>query len=57
MTIDLKCLLCVYVTVKIQFGNTSTHEYSSYSPSTRSLCSIAYLGPLFRNSGSAPVYV
>ena len=24
--IDLKCLLCVYVTVKIQFGNTSTHN-------------------------------
>ena len=47
----------MFVTVKIQFGNTSTHEYSSYSPSAQSLCSIAHLGPLFRNSGSAPVHV
>ena len=42
--IDLKCLLCVCVTVKIQFDNTSTYEYSSYSPSARSLCTIARLG-------------
>ena len=54
--IDLKCLLCVYVTVKIQFGNTSTHEYSSYLPSgrlgryARSHVWVA----LFRNSGSVP---
>ena len=43
----LICLLCVYVTVKIQFDNTgtSTYEYSSYSPYARSLCSIARLGP------------
>ena len=53
--IDLKCLLCFYVTVKIQFGNTSTHECSSYSPSARSQCSIARLGPPFRNFGSSPV--
>ena len=51
--IDLKCLLCVYVTVKIQFDNTSTYEYSSYSPYARS----HVWAPLFRNSGSAPVYV
>ena len=43
--IDLKCLLWVYVTVKIQSGNTSTHEYSSFSPSARLLCSIMLLGP------------
>ena len=42
--IDLKCLLFVYVTVKIQLGNTSTHEYPSYSPSARSLYSIARSG-------------
>ena len=35
----------VYVTVKLQFGNTSTHEHSSYTPSAWSLCSIARLGP------------
>ena len=46
-------MLCVCVTVKIQFDNTSTYEYPSYSPSARSLCSIACLGPpLFRNSAS-----
>ena len=38
-------MLCVCVTVKIQFDNTSTYEYPSYSPSARSLCSIACLGP------------
>ena len=54
---DLKCLLCVCVTVKIQFENTSTHEYSSYSPSGLSLYSIARLGPLFRNSGYAPASI
>ena len=43
--IDLKCLLCVYVTLKIQFGNTNTDEYSSYSPSAQSLCLIARLAP------------
>ena len=42
--IDLKCLFCVYVTVKIQFDNTSTYEHSSYSPSAQSLCSILRLG-------------
>ena len=35
--IDVKCLLCVCVTVKIQFDNTSTYEYSSCSPSAQSL--------------------
>ena len=49
-------ILTVCLTVKIQFDNTSTSEYSSYSPSARLLCLIARLGPLFRNSGSAPVY-
>ena len=43
--IDLKCLFCAYVTVKIQFDNTSTctweYVYSLYSPSARLLCSIA----------------
>ena len=55
--IDLKCLFCVCVTVKMQFDNTSTYEYSSYSPSSRSLCLIACLGPPFKNSGSAPDYI
>ena len=35
------------ITVKIQFDNISTYEYSSYSPSARSLFSIAHLGPLY----------
>ena len=30
--IDLICI-CVGLTVKIQFDNTGTYEYSSYSPS------------------------
>ena len=30
-------IVCICVTVKIQFGNTSTCNYSTYSPSTRSL--------------------
>ena len=55
---DLKCLLCACVTVKMQFDNTSTYEYSSYSPSCLLLCSLACLGPPpFRNSGSAPDYI
>ena len=53
--IFLKCLMCVCITVKIQFDNSIPYEYSSYSPSARSLCSITHLGPPFRNSGSAPV--
>ena len=47
--------MCACVTVKIQFDNTSTYEYSSHSPFAWSLCPIARLGPLFRNSGSTPV--
>ena len=39
-----------YITVKIQIDNTSTYEYSSYSPYARS----HVWAPLFRNSGSAP---
>ena len=42
--IDLICLFCVYVTVKVQFDNSNTCEYSSYSPSAWSICSIARLG-------------
>ena len=46
--IDLDCLLCVYVTVKIQFCNTGTHEYL---PSARSLRSITRLDlPLYMSS-------
>ena len=54
--LDLKCLLCVYVTVKIQFGNTSTHEYS-YLP----LCSVAMLDHTFGSPYSEildpPLYI
>ena len=42
---SIVCLL----TAKIEFDNTSTYEYSSYSPSARSLCSIACFGPIFKN--------
>ena len=52
--LDLKCLLCVYGTVKIQFGNTSTHEFSSYLPSARSLCSITRLGLPIEKFGIRP---
>ena len=40
--IDLKCLLCLCVTVKIQFDNTGTYEYSSYSPFAQSLWAPPY---------------
>ena len=55
--IDLKCMFCVYVTVKMQFGNTSTHEHSSYSPSALSLCSIARLGPPLTEILDPPLYM
>ena len=54
--IDLICLLCICVrlTVKMQFDNTGTYEYSSYSP-----CPLLghyarsrVWAPLFRNSAS-----
>ena len=44
LTVHL-CPLCVCVTVKIHFDNTSTYQYSSYSSSARLLCSIVRLGP------------
>ena len=44
----------VFVTVKIQFDNTSTYKYSIYSPFARSLCPLARLGPPLKNTGSAP---
>ena len=49
--------LCVYVTVTIQFGNTSTHEYSSTHPLPGHYARSHVCPPLFRNSGFAPVYV
>ena len=56
--IDLKCLLCVCVTVKNLTIPVlmSTYEYSSYSPSARSLCSIACFGPPHSEFLDPPLY-
>ena len=35
------CFMCVYVTVNIQFDNTSTSKYSICSPSAQMLWSLA----------------
>ena len=35
--VDVKCVFCLCMTVKIQFDNNRTCKYSSYSPSPRSL--------------------
>ena len=48
--VDLKCLLCVCLTVKIQFDNTSTCitilvSTQSYSSSARPLGPLEYLPP------------
>ena len=55
--LQLKCLLCVCVTVKIQFDNTSTCKYSIILKLRSVTLLPRSLGlPLFKNSGSAPVH-
>ena len=53
--VDLKCLLCVCVSL-LKYNLTIIELVSSpsYSPPSRSLSSLVCLGPLFKNSGSAP---
>ena len=55
--IDPKCLLCVFVTVKIQFDNTSTCRYLIILV-LRSVAMLlsAFGPPLYRNSGSTPAF-
>ena len=48
--------MCVCVTVKYNLTIIVLVSTQSYSPSAQLLCSLARLGPLFQNSGSAPAY-
>ena len=54
--IDLKCLLCVCITVKTQCDKYQyLYKVGSYARSTLSICSLAPSPPPpFENSGSAP---